>query len=186
MAEKRTKYGNHVANLHDTSRGWRAAAYSLTVIAVILAMLTWHISNHSRVILVPARFAHDAKGQVQVTRNAEYLGMLARSDVDSLLDWTPSTVGTQFGAFLARCSPGLYARLNPQMIADAKTYASYNLAEAFYITRIKFSPPGTVIVSGWLDRYSGDKRVMHALLNYTMQYGSAFTLTKVEVSKKNG
>ena len=183
MAGKQPKYGHQVANLHDASRGWRAAAYSLAAVAGLLAVIAWHSADEVRVVLVPPQFSRLAQGRVPVTRSKAYLALLARADTATLLDWTPATVGSQFTAFLDRCAPALYARLDTQMLADSKEYASYNLTESFYVRKVVFVPPATIAITGWLDRYSGDKRVMHALLTYRLTYNHSFALTRLTVEK---
>lgn len=184
MADKKPKYVHTAANLHETGQGWRAATYVVTVVALGLLFLVAKLEGAETVVLVPAGFSSHAMGRVAVQRRTgTYLGLLARSDVASLLDWTPQTVGSQFSAFLGRCTPALYARLNPQMLADAKSYQSYNLSEVFYIRKVAFSAPSTINITGWLDRYSGSRLVMHALLTYRLAYNSAFSVKKLEVVK---
>ena len=183
MVGKQPKYGHQVANLHDASRGWRAAAYSLGVVALALAVLAGHLADTIRVVLVPPQFARLAQGRVPVTRGKAYLALLARADTATLLDWTPATVGSQFTAFLDRCAPTLYARLDTQMLADSKEYTSYNLTESFYVRKVVFVPPAAIDITGWLDRYSGDKRVMHALLTYRLTYNHSFALTRLTVER---
>lgn len=183
MFKREPKYHHQLANLHDTSRGWRTATYVVSAIAFGLLALTIRMDGAERVVLVPSQFSRHATGRVVVERSGAYLALLARADTASLLDWTPRTVGSQFNAFLDRCAPALYARLNTEMLADSKSYRSYDLSEVFYIRKIVFVPPNAVAVTGWLDRYSGLKQVMHALLTYKLLYNSSYAITQLEVEK---
>lgn len=185
MADKKPKYMHTAANLHATGQGWRAATYVVAAVACGLLFMVARLDGAERIVLVPSHFSKRATGSVVVERNGEYASLLARADVSSLLDWTPQTVGSQFTAFLNRCAPALFSRLHTQMLTDARSYRAYDLSEVFYIRKVVFIKPATIQLTGWLDRYSGTKQVMHAVLTYSLSYNSSYAITKLGVEKQH-
>lgn len=172
----------------NTGRAWRVAAVVFGVVSIGLTMSLFRQASNHQTILIPYGLI-SANKSVSVTGktelDGEYLSLIARADLSSLLDWQPASVNRQTHQFLTRLSPEAYAQFNISLTNDAAKYAAGNVSEAFFPQTIEFFPPHKVVVSGLLKRWSGDEQTLKSSVTYTLDYEQAVTgiyaISKLEV-----
>lgn len=182
-------YAGSVQSSIRAASAWRLACFVLCIAVVAISAVAMHATGVQRTVLVPYGLMA-ANGAIKINGNpktdGDYLAVLARADVATMLDWQPKTVDKQLDAFLARLTPAAYAKYNLQLRNTAEKYANLNVSETFYPNQIIYQPPFTVKISGTLDRYIGDTRHTHTPATYTLHYAVAngiYAINAVETSK---
>lgn len=179
-------YAGAVQQSIRAAAAWRFACFVLAVAVVSIAAVAMHASGVQRTVLVPYGL-YAANGSVKIEGNphqdGKYLALLARSDIATMLDWQPKTISTQLDAFLARLSPAAYARYNLNLRNTAAKYTQLNISETFYLQKVEYVPPDTVVLSGELDRFTGETRTTRTQATYTFHYAQAngiYAIDRVE------
>ena len=181
-----TPYAGAVQTSVRAVAAWRLACFVLAVAVVAIAAVAMHASGVQRTVLVPYGL-YSANGSVKVEgrpdQDGQYLALLARADIATMLDWQPTTISTQLDVFLTRLSPAAYARYNLDLRNTATRYAQLNVSEAFYLQKVEYDAPDRIVLSGELDRYTGETRSTHTPATYTFHYTQAngvYAIDRVE------
>lgn len=184
-----TPYAGAVQQSVRAVAAWRLACFVLAIAVVSISAVAMHASGVQRTVLVPYGL-YSANGAVKVEgrpdRDGQYLALLARADIATMLNWQPKTISTQLDAFLTRLSPAAYARYNLDLRNTATKYAHLNIAEVFYLQKVEYTPPNSVVLSGELDRYTGETRSTHTPATYTFHYSQAngvYAIDRVETQQ---
>ncbi len=170
-----TPYAGAVQQSVRAVAAWRLACFVLAIAVVSISAVAMHASGVQRTVLVPYGL-YSANSAVKVEgrpdKDGQYLALLARADIATMLNWQPKTISTQLDAFLTRLSPAAYARYNLDLRNTATKYAH--------------APPDSVVLSGELDRYTGETRSTHTPATYTFHYTQAngvYAIDRVETQQ---
>lgn len=170
------KFLDSLRNANVAAQGWRWAAMATTAMMGVLAVGMVWIATHQSIILVPSEIAQ-AAGPVKVApgtyaQSPEYLGIVATSDVNLALTWTPGSVQNQYARFLNRMTPALYASQNVKLLDQAAAAKEGLVTQAFFPEKMQVVGENTVKVQGILARWEGEKQTYRSAVGYTLKYQS--------------
>lgn len=164
-----------IVNAFRSVQAWRTLA--LVLISVLIfetCALVW-LANTRSVILIPQGLAN-SRSQVELNLgepySPDYLSNVAKGDAYSLLNWTPTNIDSQYGAFIARLTPELQAAQRTTLLADVKRHSEDELTQSFYVTRT-YVKDASVTLHGVLVRSSAGKEVYRGNAVYTFEYVNA-------------
>lgn len=171
-------YADSLGRAFSESRAWRYATFTLSVVCVILAFGLVYSGLHAPSWLVPQGFAMSNQkvllkpGTVVAPENSDYMSFVALGDLGLILNWTPETIADQYGRFLNRVTPSLYASQNIQMLQEAKEFSKSNTIQSFYpAEKVRLDPiTKTIKVSGFLVRWAGEKQILRQNVVYEIKY----------------
>lgn len=162
-----------LGSAHKSKRFWQLTTIVSVAVVSLLAVTNMRQAHNHQAILVPYGTV-SMNNQVKVTgkiqQDAVYLGMLARADISTLLNWQPNNIDRQMQQFEARLTPAAYANYSVQLETDAKKFKSGNVSESFYINEMKFNAPNQIKVSGRIKRWSGHDLTIATDVAYTITY----------------
>ena len=182
-------HAGSVSSSLSAASAWRLACFALLVGIVVVGVSSMKNAGVQRTVIVPyGRFSANSFAKVtgDIEQDSAYLTLLARADISALLDWQPRTVAQQIGAFLTRLTPSAYGRFNVDLMNKAQKYAEMNSSETFYLQRIEFVPPSSIVMEGALERYAGSERELTSDVKYKFTYAQSngvYALDNVETPK---
>lgn len=186
-----TPYSKRLQDAVRAADHWKFAAVGAGIAALLLGFGMLRLAGRHQDVLIPWGLV-SANTSVKVTgvasQDAAYLDILARADLDALLNWTPETIDEQLHRFLVRLTPSAYAANAITLTNDAKTYVKNNVSESFYLKGLTFLPPDQVQITGVLDRWEGDVHTLTTKVAYTLTYvvgaQGVYAVDAIEVNKK--
>ena len=166
------KYLESVWNLSRAVRAWRAASLILGAALIVSTIALAYQSISAPSYLVPYNFATtDKKVKVKPGEfvDKDYLTYVAIADLKLILDWTPSTVRTQYARFLKRTSPELFKSQEITLMNEAKAYSSGSISQVFHPNKTSVAE-NTVTITGRLYRWEGEIQTIKSDTSYVLTY----------------
>lgn len=175
MSMKSAAYPDMIVNAFKSVQAWRSLA--LVLLGVFLfetCALIW-IASQRTVLLIPQGLAN-SKSQIELNLgepySPDYLTSVAKGDAYSLLNWTPDSIDSQYGAFIARLTPELQTAQRTSLLADVKRHREDELTQSFYVTR-SFVKGSEVTLHGVLVRSAAGREVYRGNAVYAFDYVNA-------------
>lgn len=171
--KKAPAYLETLVNLSRERNAWKQITYLLAVVCVLLgASLVWMRAD-APAYIVPYELALSGD-KVQVMPrgviDAKYLTYLAEADIQLLTSWTPDTVEIQYQRFLNRTTRELRAQQEIELIKEAKKLTKGIAIQSFYVHKSEVVDKTTVLLSGNLVRWEGEKLAFKTPTQYRIDY----------------
>ncbi|WP_018234310.1 TraE/TraK family type IV conjugative transfer system protein [Thioalkalivibrio thiocyanodenitrificans] len=167
-----------IDSLVNTSReknAWVFAAVVLGAVLVVQSFFLMWSSFNTTTTLVPYDFAV-SQGPVEISRastpDESYLTYIALADVGLLLNYSPENVEQQYGRFLNRASPDLYAARNVELLRESRELRRNDVSQSFRPTRTSVINKNVVRVVGTLMRWEAEKLIFSERVSYRIEYRS--------------
>lgn len=165
-------YPDIVLNAFKSVQAWKTLSMVLVGILIFETISLIWLARHQAVILIPQQLSH-VKGPVKLNLGApfspEYLTEVARGDSFMLLNWTPENINEQYGAFLARLTPGLHSVQKESLLSEAKLHQGEGVTQSFHITRT-YIQDNTATLHGVLIRAVAGREVFRGPAAYIFSY----------------
>lgn len=175
MSFKSASYPDMVVNAFKSVQAWRSLALVLLGVLIVESGALMWLASQRTVLLIPQGLAN-GKSQVELNLgepySPDYLTSVAKGDAYSLLNWTPDSIDSQYGAFIARLTPELQNAQRTSLLADVKRHREDELTQSFYVTR-SFVKNTEVTLHGILVRSAGGREVYRGNAIYTFDYINA-------------
>lgn len=175
MSFKSASYPDMVVNAFKSVQAWRSLALVLLGVLIVESGALMWLASQRTVLLIPQGLAN-GKNQVELNLgepySPDYLTSVAKGDAYSLLNWTPDSIDSQYGAFIARLTPELQTAQRAALLADVKRHREDELTQSFYVTR-SFVKHTEVTLHGILVRSAGGREVYRGNAVYTFDYVNA-------------
>lgn len=173
---------------------WKLACYSLAAVVVFLGWKMVEVKSSQTVAIVPYGL-YSANKEVRIGSSLEesrdYIELLFRSDLTTLLTWQAANVSKQFGTFMTRLSHEGYEAYNLDLRNKADKYGSENLSQVFHTTSMKLLSHGQIgefvmEAEGRLVRMRGGEVIIDTDVVYRFAYRQKatglFAIDKIDTS----
>lgn len=154
----------------------------------VMGLLLWHQSGNEKIILVPTNLTKKSMVSHEGV-DANYLLQCAMFFIDTRLDVTPDTIDSNDHLILSHTAPEYYAKFKSGLDQEADLIKSQKVSSSFYISNIRANPSNlTVIVSGNLKRWVGERALSDSEKTYTLHFnlnGSELFLTTFDEMRQS-
>lgn len=162
--------------LINQSRRMTTLKFVCGVLAVLLMWSMW--TTYQTATNIPVRlisYQHATmQGVAEVgpygSSNADYLTLIALTDVKLLTDYTPRNVTIQYGRFLNRLDSRLYASESTKLRNDALEKQSKPYSQTFHVQNLAMIGTNKIEIHGTTAFYEGDLRLEEKTDRYFLIY----------------
>lgn len=162
-----------LVNAANRVRAWQITALAMMAINAWMGVQMVRMANAAPTRLVPYEFAAN-NNYVQVDPEgmnaAEYLVFIAEADLKNYTDWQNRTISNQYARFMNRMGPQLYQAKNIELKKELEQLSRIPYSQKFYPTQRQVIDRRVVSISGTLERYAGERKVLEARVTYTLSY----------------
>lgn len=170
---KKPKYINLLANESGKSQNWMLMSFFLMGFCIFLGYLLKTTINEMPVKLVPYDF-HKNQKVVEATKNGtdnqEYIQLIARSDIDLLTQFTPSSALKRSKQLVNRFTPELAVNTKASLQDQAKQNNEDKITQAFLIKSLKSRDGREVLVTGYMKRWEGEELISKGEIKFAISY----------------
>lgn len=178
VAEEREKnagrqYMDTVYTLARAARAWRFVSFVMLGLVIFMGFQSYKVTQSMPVRLIPYGFATQSTPATiknKKVHNAEYLSLIAASDMGLYMTWTPDTVEPQYRRFLTRLAPALYSQKQIELINKAKSNSIGFSSQAFFVRDSEVIGKNKVVLQGVFRQWEGRELIAERNMEYTMVY----------------
>jgi hypothetical protein len=172
-----------LTNALKANSSWKLACYVLGVVVLLLGWQMVKLKSAQAVTIAPYGL-YSANKAVTVgdtlEESRDYIELLFRADLSTLLNWQAKTVNKQFETFMTRLSPEGYEKYNLDLRNKAVRYRDQNMTQVFHVSDISLltgDTPNSFVMEaeGHLERKRASEPVIDTKIVYRISYSQKVT-----------